>query len=165
MVPHEHRQQYEVLLAALEQLRLSVLPEAREDRGRASGTEPQMAAAEAASPSPIPVGITSADSSVDAFREGVTAITQQFQQILGLGLAEVDEAIALRLQSIQTEISKQLRLLAMDTMFLKTARQPETNQQRRQQIGDRLNLLERYCEAILATDGAVDPEARSAELE
>lgn len=163
MVPDEHRQHYKVLSAALKQLRLRVMPEGGDESG--SGTESQMAA-EVTSPFVGRPGIVSAESSVDDLRRGVAALTQQFQQqILGLDLAELDEAIALRIQSIQTEISKQLRLLAMDTMFLKTARQPETNQQRRQQMGDRLDLLERYCEAILATDLASDPESGSTELD
>ncbi len=153
MVPSEHRQHYERLRQALEQLRISA--ELRDgDHGRASSeTQPQQVGSYTGSTAAMASGMTSGMASADALMGAVAAMTQQFQpQILALPWVEMDEAIALRLQSIQTEISKQLRLLAMDTMFLKTARQPETSQQRRQQIGDRLDLLLRYCEAILATE-------------
>lgn len=149
MVPSEHRQHYERLRQALEQLRIAAELRDGDHSSERKGTQPQPVGTYTGSTAAMASGITSADALIAA----VAAMTQQFQpQILALPWAEMDEAIALRLQSIQTEISKQLRLLAMDTMFLKTARQPETSQQRRQQIGDRLDLLLRYCEAILATE-------------
>ncbi len=164
MVPSEHRQHYERLQQALEQLRTAAGLGGGDHGSEGKGTQPQPIGACIGSPAAIVSGTTSADALMGA----VAAMTQPFQQqILALPWAEMDEAIALRLQSIQTEISKQLRLLAMDTMFLKTARQPETSQQRRQQIGDRLDLLLRYCEAILATDLDIDdgdPDQRGAEL-
>lgn len=77
-------------------------------------------------------------------------IQQQFQQqIMSQNLEDLDSAVEHRVQSLQTEMTKQLRLLAMDVMFLQTARQPVTLQQRQAQMGDRLQLLQRYCEAIL----------------
>jgi acyl transferase domain-containing protein len=78
---------------------------------------------------------------------------QQFQQqIMGQTLADLDAVVESKVQSFQTEINKQLRLLAMDVMFLQTARQPTTIQQRQAQMGDRLQLLRRYCEAILDSE-------------
>lgn len=53
------------------------------------------------------------------------------------------------LQSIRVEMHKQLRLLSTDLMFLKAAKQVETLEQRRQDIGDRLTHLQGYCDAIL----------------
>lgn len=53
-------------------------------------------------------------------------------------------------QPIQTEVTKQLRLLETDLLFLQTARQPAKAQQHKQQIAERLALLQRYCAAILA---------------
>lgn len=70
----------------------------------------------------------------------------------------LDEAIASRLQSIHTEINKQLRLLSTDIAFLKTAKQPDTQQQRRQQIGDRIQSLRQYGDAVLAL-GETSPKA------
>jgi len=173
MVPSEHRQHYERLRQALEQIRIAAELRDGDHSSESKGTQPQQAGACMGSTAAMASGITSGITSADALMAAVAAMTQQFQpQILALPWAEMDEAIALRLQSIQTEISKQLRLLAMDTMFLKTARQPETSQQRRQQMGDRLDLLLRYCEAILATEilatdldvDDVDPDQGGAEL-
>ncbi len=53
-----------------------------------------------------------------------------------------------RLGSYQTEINKQLRLLGTDLMFLKSARQASTAEQRRTQIRDRLKTLIGYCELL-----------------
>jgi hypothetical protein len=50
-----------------------------------------------------------------------------------------------RLRSLNVEIDKQLKLLAMDLQFLRAAQQAATVEQRRQQMGKRLELLERYC--------------------
>ncbi|MBW4665921.1 MAG: heterocyst frequency control protein PatD [Cyanomargarita calcarea GSE-NOS-MK-12-04C] len=54
-------------------------------------------------------------------------------------------------QSYRTEISKQLRLLEVDVMFFKGARQSSTAQARLIIIGDRLKTLIRYCEAVLGS--------------
>jgi hypothetical protein len=52
-------------------------------------------------------------------------------------------------QSLLVEIHKQLRLLATDAAFLQTAKTPQTQQQRHQQIRDRLATLNRYCDHLL----------------
>lgn len=54
-----------------------------------------------------------------------------------------------RVGSYQTEINKQLRLLGTDLMFLKSARQSSTAEQRRTQIRDRLKTLIGYCNVLL----------------
>ncbi len=80
----------------------------------------------------------------------LTAAQQQFQQdILSLGLEGVPETHLARVQSYQTEINKQLRLLGMDILFLQAARQSATVQQRQAQMSDRIRLLIQYCEALL----------------
>ena len=53
-----------------------------------------------------------------------------------------------REQSYKTEISKQLRLLEVDMMFLQGARQSTTLQSRLKTIEERINTLIRYCQAI-----------------
>jgi hypothetical protein len=58
-----------------------------------------------------------------------------------------------RIHSVLVEINKQMRLLGMDAMFLKTARQPETVQGRVGQIRDRVTLLMNYCTVLLESDG------------
>jgi len=88
--------------------------------------------------------------------QAMFAATQTYfqQQILSPDPAGLEPGIlepndAARVRSFQVEINKQLRLLSADLMFLQTARLPGTQSQRRQQIGDRLALLLRYCEGIL----------------
>ncbi|MDB9445664.1 heterocyst frequency control protein PatD [Anabaena sp. CS-542/02] len=54
-----------------------------------------------------------------------------------------------RVQSYQTEISKQLRLLEIDVLFLQGARQASTTNERLKLIRDRLQTLMQYCEAIV----------------
>lgn len=54
--------------------------------------------------------------------------------------------------SVLVEIDKQMRLLNMDAMFLQTARQSETAQQRIGQLRDRLQRLQEYCQGILAIE-------------
>ncbi|MBW4517180.1 MAG: heterocyst frequency control protein PatD [Timaviella obliquedivisa GSE-PSE-MK23-08B] len=66
--------------------------------------------------------------------------------------SEVDEELGVKTQSYQTEIDKQLRLLSIDLMFLKSARQPATREQRWVMMGDRLHLLVVYCDALLSPD-------------
>ncbi|MCC5899209.1 MAG: heterocyst frequency control protein PatD [Phormidium sp. BM_Day4_Bin.17] len=52
-------------------------------------------------------------------------------------------------QSLLVELHKQLRLLATDAAFLQSAKTPQTQQQRQQQMGDRLSTLQRYCNYLL----------------
>lgn len=57
-----------------------------------------------------------------------------------------------RFHSVLVELKKQMRLLEMDGMFLKTARQVETVQGRLSQIRDRVTLLMNYCAVLLESD-------------
>lgn len=83
-------------------------------------------------------------------------VQQLFQlRISSLNLEVLDPAIAARLQSVHTEIHKQLRLLGMDVAFLQAARQSITTQQRQAQMRDRLHIILQFCNGILAT---VEPE-------
>ena len=53
-----------------------------------------------------------------------------------------------REKSYKTEISKQLRLLEVDMMFLQGAKQLTTLQARLKTIEERIDTLIRYCQAI-----------------
>ena len=81
----------------------------------------------------------------------LAATVYQFfqQQILSLDTSDLEPADAARVQSYHTEMSKQLQLVRMDLMFLQAARQPETAIARQLQIGDRLQTLVSYCNALL----------------
>ncbi len=78
-------------------------------------------------------------------------LTQQFfqQQIVSLDAGDLEPALEPRVRSYQTEMSKQLRLLGMDVIFLQAARQPGTVQERQMQLRDRIQTLQRYCDTIL----------------
>lgn len=97
--------------------------------------------------------IHSPDSQFDS--GALSAIAVELQQFLQQHLwnwqsEDSAGAIAHQVQAVLVEIDKQLRLLAMDAVFLQAARQPATVKQRSQQIGDRLTLLLRYCDLLLS---------------
>ncbi|MBP5974312.1 heterocyst frequency control protein PatD [Brasilonema sp. CT11] len=80
----------------------------------------------------------------------VKSLQQFFQQqivpLVNLDTNSNDEG---QLQSNQTEMSKQLRLLEIDVMFFQGARQASTAKTRLDAIADRLTTLIKYCNAIL----------------
>ncbi len=77
-------------------------------------------------------------------------VQQFFQdQVRSLDLEALDATAEQRSHSFHVEINKQLRLLAMDVMFLQTAKQSATSQQRLGQVSDRISTLIRYCDALL----------------
>lgn len=70
---------------------------------------------------------------------------QQFQaQVLPLG----DRPEGANLQPILTEMNRTFRLLAMDIAFLQTAKQSLTVQQRQRQLGEKVQQLQGFCEAL-----------------
>ncbi|XHX79342.1 MAG: heterocyst frequency control protein PatD [Stenomitos frigidus ULC029] len=85
-----------------------------------------------------------------ALRSEVTNLQQLFRdQLLSLPMDAFSSTTQHWVQAHQVEIDKQLRLLGMDLLFLQGARQVATALQRRQQVCDRLDTLQRYCEALL----------------
>lgn len=92
-----------------------------------------------------------------ALKPKVAALQQLFRsQILSLPKDELPLTLQHRVQLYQVEIDKQLRLLGMDVLFLQSARQAVTLEQRCGQIRDRLHTLRRYCEALLEQDEAAE---------
>ncbi len=63
-----------------------------------------------------------------------------------------------RVQSIETEIFRVLKLLATDFLFLKSAKQPPTLRLRHQQFCDRLTAATAYSQAIMALAQSEAPE-------
>ena len=70
------------------------------------------------------------------------------QQIAGMDVGEVPEAVASRWQSVQTEIKREFKLLSTDVLFLASARQIATQNKRVKSISDRLTKLIGYCQII-----------------
>lgn len=54
-----------------------------------------------------------------------------------------------REQSYQTEISKQLRLLEIDIVFISGAKKPETVNMRVKNMQNRLKILIGYCQSLM----------------
>lgn len=95
-------------------------------------------------------GLVSGDlaSGLAQVQQDLAAIQQVFEtQIQGLDWDQEPEAKRSLLRSLQVETHKQVRLLAMDRLFLQTARQAATTAQRLGQVQDRLRLLLDYCHA------------------
>lgn len=105
--------------------------------------------------------LTQLSTSVDAgamsggeLNREITQLQRFFnQQVLSLPFAQLDGADLTRTQSYNTELHKQLRLLATDAMFLGSARQAATVEQRKRQLRDRLSTLVRYCDVLLGASG------------
>jgi hypothetical protein len=86
---------------------------------------------------------------VSAVSEAQEFFQSQVVSLPTEGLALADRS---RTQSYNTELHKQLRLLATDVMFLGSAKQDATQQQRLNRVGDRLATLLRYCDVLLEND-------------
>lgn len=90
---------------------------------------------------------------IATLKTGVDRAQQFLQlQVLPFSISGLDSAEGSRTQSYHTELHKQLRLLATDVLFLGSARQEATRQQRQAQIRDRLTTLLRYCDLLLGED-------------
>jgi hypothetical protein len=92
---------------------------------------------------------------VVSLRESIDR-TREFLQshVLSLSLEGLNRTDLSRTQSYNTELHKQLRLLATDVLFLGSARQAATVQQRQAQLRDRLAILWRYCDILLDKDSS-----------
>jgi hypothetical protein len=71
-------------------------------------------------------------------------------EILNQNVDLLPDPIAAKMRSYLTESHRLLRLLPLDVMFIATARNPTTIEQRRQAYQDKVDLLLKYCQAALA---------------
>ncbi len=84
-------------------------------------------------------------------KQAEQAVQELFsREILLLPVDELPESIQPKVRAYQTEIHKELRLLAMDVMFLAVSRSKATIESRLSGVRERITLLERYCEAVLS---------------
>ncbi|SRR5579883_1122194 len=87
-------------------------------------------------------------------RKYTTSLQQFFQQqVVPLAEEVTDSATQRHVQSYQTEMSKQMRLLEIDVMFFQAARQASTMQVRVDALLNRLGILIDYCNAIVQPQG------------
>lgn len=93
--------------------------------------------------------LNSANPDPKALHTQFSQLKQLFQQkIIGLDFDRLTVEARSQLIPIQTELCKQMRLLSMDVLFLQTAQQPATVQNRLQEMLDRVTLLVHYCTMI-----------------
>lgn len=71
-------------------------------------------------------------------------------QILPQDLDSLPNPIAGKMRSYLTESHRLLRLLPIDLTFIAAARNPDTLQQRRQVYQEKLELLLKYCQAVIS---------------
>jgi hypothetical protein len=69
--------------------------------------------------------------------------------ILPQDLDNLPDPIAGKMRSYLTESHRLLRLLPIDLTFIAAARNPDTIQHRRQAYQEKLDLLLRYCQAVI----------------
>ncbi|MEA5618338.1 heterocyst frequency control protein PatD [Cronbergia sp. UHCC 0137] len=91
--------------------------------------------------------VTSNLLDVREIRQRLSLLQEFFVQEV-VPLSELDS----RELSYRTEISKQLRLLEVDVMFLQGAKQLATVQGRMRAIEERLGILMGYCGVVLGSD-------------
>jgi hypothetical protein len=70
-------------------------------------------------------------------------------QILNQSMDDLPDPIAGKMRSYVTESHRLLRLLQMAVMFIASARNPTTLNQRRQTYQRKLDLLLQYCQAVI----------------
>ena len=70
-------------------------------------------------------------------------------QILPQDLDSLPDPIAGKMRSYLTESHRLLRLLPIDLTFIAASRNPDTLQQRRQAYQEKLDLLLKYCQAVI----------------
>ncbi|MBW4541826.1 MAG: heterocyst frequency control protein PatD [Myxacorys chilensis ATA2-1-KO14] len=92
------------------------------------------------------------NESID-LRPELISLQKIFQEdIRSLNIDALTNTEAHRVRSIWVEIDKQLRLLGMDVAYVRAAKQPETLQQRVEQVKGRLEMLIVYCGALLSEE-------------
>jgi hypothetical protein len=69
--------------------------------------------------------------------------------ILPQDLDNLPDPIAGKMRSYLTETHRLLRLLPIDLTFIAAARNPDTIQQRRKAYQEKLDLLLKYCQAVI----------------
>ncbi|HBE16695.1 MAG TPA: hypothetical protein DEG17_16650 [Cyanobacteria bacterium UBA11149] len=85
-----------------------------------------------------------------AIRNGFDRLKELFQsQILSLNSDEIPAGAVSRWQSIQTEVHKQMRLLATDMTILQASRNQTTSEVRVARICDRLKEIHQFCQVFL----------------
>ncbi|MEM8780331.1 MAG: heterocyst frequency control protein PatD [Cyanobacteria bacterium P01_G01_bin.49] len=94
--------------------------------------------------------ITANDVDIIAIKASYEQLKQVFhQKIMSLSTKELDSSQIIFWQSAQTEIHRTVRLLATELLFLQSARQTKTTEQRLSKISRSLEQLIIYCQKLI----------------
>ncbi|NET60078.1 MAG: heterocyst frequency control protein PatD [Symploca sp. SIO2E6] len=95
------------------------------------------------------ITITAKDLELAILQENFQEVQRLFRsQILTLSADDIAPDSASRWQSLQTEIYKQMRLLATDLMLFQASRSSTTRFSRQTGLKNRLNTLIQYCQEL-----------------
>ncbi len=72
-----------------------------------------------------------------------------YNHIIPLEADDIDLTNGGQWQSLQTELYRTMRLWETDMLFWQSSRNQTTRQSRLKMIGDRLNIMIRFCQEIL----------------
>ncbi|MGI8936553.1 MAG: heterocyst frequency control protein PatD [Phormidesmis sp.] len=85
----------------------------------------------------------------NAIQQQQFQLQRQFQDILAtVASADIDPAVEQQLRPHQTEAHRRLRLLGIEAMRLRTAKQPATLERQRSQLQTHLSELQKFVQAI-----------------
>ena len=89
--------------------------------------------------------------SISSLKVSLSEAIELFEsEILTQNVDLLPDPIAAKMRSYLTESHRLLRLLPLDVMFIATARNPTTIEQRRQAYQSKVDLLLKYCQAAIA---------------
>lgn len=78
-----------------------------------------------------------------------TQLQQQFQEILAtIDNNDLEPAVEMQLRPLQTESHRRLRLLSIEAMRLRTAKQPATVEKTRSQLSAHVSQLLQFAQAM-----------------
>lgn len=85
----------------------------------------------------------------NAIQQQQLQLQGQFQTMLAtVASADIDPAVERQLQPHQTEAHRRLRLLGIEAMRLRTAKQPATLERQRSQLQTHLSELQKFVQAM-----------------
>ena len=96
------------------------------------------------------LGSLSADLlDANAIQQQQLQLQGQFQKMLAtVAIADIDPAVEQQLRPHQTEAHRRLRLLGIEAMRLRTAKQPATLERQRSQLQTHLSELQKFVLAM-----------------
>lgn len=118
---------------------------------------PEPSQLSASQPVPTPVPPSDPSLTAEQIAQQATQLSAQFQKIMtALSDTQLNAKAEQQIGTYQTEAHRRLRLIGIEAMRLKTARQPTSISRGRSQLHTHLNQLQQFVQAMRAT--IADPE-------